>query len=408
MALSRKGTFKAIADPANMPKPGEGIAKTFGAVSGALQDYATSIELKAAQANQEFLDNINKVDLNPANSSMVIDQTMSMRDTYLKTKDPIEKQKILNDISSLAQDVDDMEVVLESINKDNISNTFSDSEEGREFSRIVSDPDNIEIVDGVPGITINGQFMDKDKLSSYVGGMKMDNSFSEVMLGLEFDQQEDRKDLGDDYSFDVDDVRFRIRTDITKNANLRSLFEDTLYAGRNFKSDLVEKLGNSTYYDLGITDEMLKDSDVNLNDGVDVEDIDLLVNYLKSNQIVLRDMLTDYYTDILAQKFDAGKTPTSVVSTSQSSDFNDEGVFVPSDNVKQPQKEVNVQAKEVKDRIRGFRSRIKRDYMDESKVSDEDIQAYFNKMKGRLNTEIFNTGNFQQWLRDNNKDIPLQ
>ena len=307
MGLSGKGTYEALVNPANAPKPGEGIAKTFGAISDALKDYATGIELKSAQANQDFLDSINNVDLDPTNSNMVIDQTKSMKDAYLKTKDPIEKQKILNNVSSIAEGVDQMETALEGINEDNISNTFTQSEEGIEFSRIISDPNNIEIVDGVPGITINGQFMDKDKLSSYIDGMKMDNSFGEVMKGLEFDQQENRKDYGDEYVFDREDVRLRVRRDITDNANLRSLFEDTLYAGRNFKKDLVESLNGLTYYDLGINDEMLKDSNVNVDDGVDVEEVEALVEYLKSNKVMLRDMLTNYYTDILAQQFDAGK-----------------------------------------------------------------------------------------------------
>jgi len=378
--------------------------------SSALNQYVMLEAEKTYKANQNFLNTIKQADLNPQNSNEVIEATRAQQQAYIDAKDPIEKQKILNSISSMAEDFGYMEESFSNFKEreGDISNSFMNSQEGQDFSNAISDPSNIKVVDGVVGVEINGEFMDKGKLDNYLNDKMMDKNFSAVMKAIEFDQREDKKDLGDDYTFDIDDVRFRVRKDITESSNIRSLFEDTLYSNRNFKVDLIESLSNLTYYDLGITDEMLADSNVNVDDGIDQDEINNLVSNLKSNEPVLRDMLTEYYTDVLAQQFGAGKTSTPIARTSESSDFDDEGVFVSSSNVKQPQKVVNDQAKDVKDRIRGFRSRIKQDYMDESKVSDEDIQAYFNKMKGRLNTEIFNTGNFQQWLRDNNKDVPLQ
>ena len=378
--------------------------------SSALNQYVMLEAEKTYKANQNFLNTIKQADLNPQNSNEVIEATRAQQQAYIDAKDPIEKQKILNSISSMAEDFGYMEESFSNFKEreGDISNSFMNSQEGQDFSNAISDPSNIKVVDGVVGVEINGEFMDKGKLDNYLNDKMMDKNFSAVMKAIEFDQREDKKDLGDDYTFDIDDVRFRVRKDITESSNIRSLFEDTLYSNRNFKVDLIESLSNLTYYDLGITDEMLADSNVNVDDGIDQDEINNLVSNLKSNEPVLRDMLTEYYTDVLAQQFGAGKTSTPIARTSESSDFDDEGVFVSSSNVKQPQKVVNDQAKDVKDRIRGFRSRIKRDYMDESKISDEDIQAYFNKMKGRLNTEIFNTGNFQQWLRDNNKDVPLQ
>lgn len=410
-----RGAYRAN-QPKGVPqaKFATDIAKT---ASSALNQYMMLEAEKTYKANQNFLNTIKQADLNPQNSNEVIEATRAQQQAYIDAKDPIEKQKILNSISSMAEDFGFMEESFSNFKEKegDISNSFMNSQEGQDFSNAISDPSNIKVVDGVVGVEINGEFMDRSDFDSYLNGKMMDNSFSAVMKALEFDERENRKDLGNDYSFDIDDIRFRVRKDITESSNIRSLFEDTLYSNRNFKVDLIESLSNLTYYDLGITDEMLENSNVNVDDGVDQNEINNLVSNLKSNEPVLRDMLTEYYTDILAQQFGAGKTPTPVVSnispsgsSSEQNDFDNDGVFVPENNVKQGDKKVNTQSKEVKDRIRALRSNIKRKNIDESKISDEDIQAYFDRMKGRLNTEIFNSANFTQWLRDNNKDIPLR
>ena len=84
--------------------------------------------------------------------------------------------------------------------------------------------------------------MDKDDLTKYINSKAMDTSFTKVMNTLAFDQQEDKKDLGDAYEFDRDYVRSKVKADIEKSANYRSLYEDNLYGNRNFKADLIESL----------------------------------------------------------------------------------------------------------------------------------------------------------------------
>ena len=276
-----------------------------GSISSALNTYVINEKKKADKADSDFLTNIANAKLDPTNSNNLINATAEQRQAYIDADSLIEKQKILNNINSIAGDLGGIEDIIEDLQEGDvqISNTFTHTEEGKDFANAISDPNRIEIVDGKAGITINGEFMDVNAINDYVKSKSMDTSFSEVMKAVEIGQQEDRKDYGDDYEFDRTYVRSQIRADITKNSNTRSLFEDNLYGDRNFKADLIEALGNQTYGNLGITEDMLSESDVNVSDGLDEQEIKNITEYLMNDEFTLRDMLTEYYTDLIEDQF---------------------------------------------------------------------------------------------------------
>jgi hypothetical protein len=295
-------------------------AKALNKIGDTIREGVTTLmwteKVKAERANEEFTRNIMNAELDPASSNSMIDATMEQRQAYVDSKDPIEKQKILNNINSMSQDFGEMEGVMEAMQSGDIkmSNTFSNTAEGRNFSKAIGDPANIQVLDGKVGVVINGEFMDKDDLTKYINSKAMDTSFTKVMNTLAFDQQEDKKDLGDAYEFDRDYVRSKVKADIEKSANYRSLYEDNLYGNRNFKTDLIESLGNYTYSNLGITEQHLANSNVNVTDGVDAEEIKNLLAYIESNEYVMRELLGEYYTDLLEQQFDPYRNRQSAAS----------------------------------------------------------------------------------------------
>tara|TARA_R100000322_G_scaffold170344_1_gene145280 strand:+ start:133 stop:1125 length:993 start_codon:yes stop_codon:yes gene_type:complete len=290
------------------------ISQAADTIGSSIDKYITNEKNKADKADTEFLTNIANAKLDPTNSNNLINATAEQRQAYIDADSLIDKQKILNDVNSIASDLGGIEDIIEDLQEGDvkISNTFTHTDEGKDFANAISDPNRIEIVDGKAGITINGEFMDVNGINDYIKSKSMDTSFSEVMRAVEFDQQEDKKDLGDEYKFDRDYVQSQIRADITKNANLRSLFEDNLYSTRNFKTDLIHALSNQTYSNLGITEDMLFESDVDVSDGLDQQEIENITQHLMNDEPALRDMLTNYYTDLIEQQFDSYTTKSMI------------------------------------------------------------------------------------------------
>ena len=306
------GAYKANA-PTGVPGVAE-ISKIAGDVSQTLNAYMLNEKAKSDKANEEFLTNINNAKLDPTSSSKLIDATKADRELYINAKDPVEKQKILNRINSQAGDLSSIEGTITDIQDEKVklSNSFTNTEEGLALSKLLADPDSIEIKDGVPGITINGEFMDKDGINDYVKKNSMDTSFGEVMKAVDLKQGQARESQGDSYTFNRENVRNDIRMDIDQNANVRSLFEDNIYGNRNFKNDLIESLGDKTYSDLGVSQDMFNSADANSDNKLDEGEIDNLITSLKGNEPLLKDMLTDYYTDIVGQNYATKSKPKAV------------------------------------------------------------------------------------------------
>ena len=395
------GAYEANA-PTKVPGVAE-ISKIAGDVSQTLNAYMLNEKAKSDKANEEFLKNIGNAKLDPTNSSKLIDATKADRELYINAKDPVEKQKILNRINSQASDLSSIEGTITDIQDEKVklSNSFTNTEEGLALSKLLADPESIEIKDGVPGITINGEFMDKDGINDYIKKNSMDTSFGEVMKAVDLKQGQARESQGDLYAFNRENVRNDIRMDIDQNANVRSLFEDNIYGNRNFKNDLIESLGDKTYSDLGVSQDMFNNADANSDNKLDEGEIDNLITSLKGNEPLLKDMLTDYYTDIIGQNYKAKTNVSQSDEDIEAPEVDEEGVYVPeetSDTNKKKNKSLLV------GKVPALRSRLKQDLMvNYDKVTDEEISSYLEDTKDQPNTTQFNTANFQQWLRKNRK-----
>ena len=405
------GAYKANA-PTGVPGVAE-ISKIAGDVSQTLNAYMLNEKAKSDKANEEFLTNIGNAKLDPTSSSKLIDATKADCELYINAKDPVEKQKILNRINSQAIDLSSIERTITDIQDEKVklSKSFTNTEEGLALSKLLADPESIEIKDGVPGITVNGEFMDKDGINDYIKKNSMDTSFGEVMKAVDLKQGQAREIEGDDYVFNRENVRNDIRMDIDQNANVRSLFEDNIYGNRNFKNDLIESLSNKTYSDLGVSQDMFNNADANSDNKLDEGEIDNLITSLKGNEPLLKDMLTDYYTDIIGQNYGANTKPLSESdkNVNQSDEnievsggqIDEDGVYVPeeaSDSNKKKKKSLLV------GKIPAFRSRLRKDLMlNYDKVTDEEISSYLKETEEQPTTTQFNTANFQQWLRKNRK-----
>lgn len=329
----------------------------------------------------------------------------------------------VRDLKAMAGDYEDYKALREdiAINKDDLSPAFTNSEEGQMYLNILKgDGQKLVKKNGRIGIEVEGEWKSISSIKQSLDSNKIDKTSIEVLEAFRIRTQ------ADDEDFDYDKNRTTMMNSMVSKGNYKSLINDEIIPGRIFRNDLMESLTNKSYSDLGITEEDLREVEgVNINDGIDAEEAETIATHLEQDEIEMKEVLADYYTTYVGNN---GKSKEQIASTvsntglttneqemlnmegtgddpevkdSTSDDFNEEGEFVPPNDSEVSTESVDAQAKESKDKISGFRYRMKKDYMDESKISDDDIQAYFNDMKGRLNSEIFNTGNFQQWLRNN-------
>ena len=164
------------------------------------------------------------------------------------------------------------------------------------------------------------------------------NNFAGYMIGDEFMSLYDIRKLVDKKTFDLPsrnlissvieyaqvlgsyegagelnmkDIQFKVRNEIVNKGNRESLINDNHIQteGGSFKMDMLNRLQEMTYGELGITDDMLSNIDeklktVNVNDGISEDEAILIYNELEKNKDMTDDYLTAYFSQHVKSHYD--------------------------------------------------------------------------------------------------------
>ncbi len=91
------------------------------------------------------------------------------------------------------------------------------------------------------------------------------------------------------------------------SSNRNSLVFDNIVGNTSLFQDLFDSLKDKKYSDLNITDEMLKDADINPGDSIDVDDVLRMVEEITSSREG-KEIIIKYYKDALLNNFKPAAT----------------------------------------------------------------------------------------------------
>lgn len=412
MAVDR--TLISGAYKANKPQKVAGI-KEIGeigeTISGALNNYMVAEKAKHTLRSAEYEAYAQSV---LSNSDLVGDQYEALYDDLMSGKqgyadsDKKTRDIMVRDLKAMSGDYEDYKTLREdvAINMEDYSPAFTNSEEGQMYLEVLKgDGKKLVNNNGRIGIEVNGEWRSISSIKQELDKNKIDKTSIDALEAFRIKEQDS------DDPFDRQKTRMTIMNQLVSKGSYNSLKNDEIIPGRIFRNDLAESLMNQTYADLGITDEDFEGIEGVNSDGViDADEAENIIAHLEGDETEMKEVMADYYTSYIQNNGGSSASESEADDDLSDGEGEDVDIDVESEEINVDESGVYVPtgANQATGRDRAFRSRIKRDYMDESKVSDEDIQAYFNSMEGKLNTEIFNTANFQQWLRSNNKEIPLR
>lgn len=110
---------------------------------------------------------------------------------------------------------------------------------------------------------------------------------------------------------DMYDIYTKVRNEVVDKGNKHSLINDKHVEteGGSFKVDLINRLQELRYQDLGITDEMLNNIDRNLtsvkvSDGINENEAIIITNELLKDEELTSDYLTAYYSQHIKSQYD--------------------------------------------------------------------------------------------------------
>ena len=429
----------------------EGISKITDSITGAVKDYISAKSEQKAILNAEWdkyaEDVLNNSDLVGDQYEALYDDVMSGKSDYANA-DKKGRDLIKRNLASMADDYDEYKTLREdvAINLDDYSPAFKTSEEGKAYLDILKgDGKKLIQQDGRLGIEVNGEFKSISSIKQELDQNKIDDTSIEALESFRVVARDSTK------PFDREGTERDIMNNLVSKGSYKSLKNDEIIPGRTFIEDLQEKLELNTYKDLEVTDEYFKDSEGNLIEGVNSDnkitsvEAKNIIAHLEKDEDLMKKIMTEYYTNYIEQNSsdvidpakNGGMTKQQVINLQEDLiqegfDLIADGYYGPKtiealrrsnsgegpqqinetpavdeDGVYDPDSDLTREETDERKSAIGktdpFKSRLEKDGFESSKVSDEDILAYFKDMEGKLTSEIYNSANFSQWLKNNNK-----
>ena len=259
---------------------------------------------KTNEEYDELLDKVvNGSELEGTELGALHDSLESGRQRYLEADDK-GKAIIRQELNKMYEDYEAFEDLKEAhvgLNGE-MSTKYTNSKEGRAITEAFSNPSKfMKMKDGRIGMEIAGEFKTVAEINKIIEGGKKDTAFIDVFDAVDASvsvRKEDYPERG----FDINSTKKTFSKYIDRSKNLNSLMNDTLAAGRSFASDFLEATDGKTYSQLGINDEMLKGADTNSDGKLSQEERLNLLDKLKQEPKILKEMLADYFTNIVAQE----------------------------------------------------------------------------------------------------------
>jgi len=423
------------------------IAEIGESITGGIATYMAGVKAKHTIRNAEY----------DAYAESVLDNSDLVGEQYEKLYNDLASGKEgfasadkkgrdlqVRDLKAMAGDYEDYKALREdiAINKDDLSPAFTNSEEGQMYLNILKgDGQKLVKKNGRIGIEVEGEWKSISSIKRSLDSNKIDKTSIEVLEAFRIRTQ------ADDEDFDYDKNRTTMMNSMVSKGNYKSLINDEIIPGRIFRNDLIESLTNKSYSDLGITEEDLREVEgVNIDDGIDAEEAETIANHLEQDKTEMKEVLTDYYTTYIGNN---GGNSNNSSTTSQleskgnvtlsdgtevfsseevdemyedykeeynqasANDLGDgesidgDGVWVPEDTTGLTSNGIPIDENPKTGRTAAFKSLLTKKHYKGNKASNVDIQDYFKDMEGKPSTEIFNSKNYVNWLKDNNRE-PLK
>ena len=206
--------------------------------------------------------------------------------------------------------------------------SFKKSKIGQEVASAMSGEKELSWENDFAGYVIDGEFMSTYDIRKLVDEKTLDLPSRNLIASvMEYAQVlGSYQDAGD---LNMKDIEFKIRNEVINKGNRHSLINDTMIQteGGSFKMDMINRLQEMTYQDLGITDSMLNNIDDNLksvkvSDGIDGDEAVIIANELLKDKELTDTYLTKYFAQHIKSHYDFIR-PSNQQNTNQDTDPNE-------------------------------------------------------------------------------------
>jgi hypothetical protein len=268
---------------------------------------------------QKVLDNS---DLPYEEWSALYDELQLKREDYI-SGDKKQKAESIRDLNMKAKDYSDYKsfrMDLSAAQKDKTSG-ISSSWQGEEREAIMAvlentpnlvqkpcvDGDGNPIDDcpdkGKMGVMVGDEWMDMTTLNSKLKENMIDVGSRDLLNVYSTQAKVDSKNIqyGQNGDFNYDSAYEEIYSNVVgKSQNIKSLVHDEMIGGRSFYSDLMGRLQEQKYEDLGINQETIDNIEgIDPSDGIDAEEASLIANTLINDNAYsdqLKIEIAEYFT----------------------------------------------------------------------------------------------------------------
>ena len=248
-------------------------------------------------------------DVNEDQQNQIANTLKDMKKKYLSTDDKMEKGRLNEKISGLANAVMQNETFIYET-----SDALADT---RTFSKHSYDTLNPNVKAALPdilnkrtypvikggktGYEVNGNFMTLGQIQDEVKKVRIDKSSIDRYNVMRDDII---KSAGKIQSSEFSDFNFKkIRANCFDNlvtqGNVGSMANNPLVGNRVFRDDLEQAITKGTYKDFGITDDMIVDP-TPADNSITPEDAKVIYQAIEQDEELLKNVLTDYLTQSLS------------------------------------------------------------------------------------------------------------
>ena len=188
--------------------------------------------------------------------------------------------------------------------KDDYSNAWATSEEGKKFiDGMAAGPQKNE-ADGSYQFMIGDEPMSYDKIAETIQKNKVDKTAKKLIDAQLLDvSKEAISERGVEKPFNPAKYELTIRNIINESTNFDSLLSDNMIGTTSFLDDIAEKAGKITYEKLGLDKSVYGDEDGVINE----EDVQTIVDWFKNpeNRGEAQKELENYFMLYLKQNYEA-------------------------------------------------------------------------------------------------------
>ena len=248
-------------------------------------------------------------DVNEDQQNQIAKTLKDMKKKYLSTDDKMEKGRLNDKISGLANAVVQNETFIYET-----SDALADT---KTFSKHSYDTLNPDVKAALPdilnkrtypvvkggktGYEINGNFMTLGQIQDEVKKARIDKASvdrynvmrDDVVAGAAKIQSSEYAE------FNYGKTRANVYDNLVTQGNPKSMANNPLVGNRVFRDDLEEAITKGTYKDLGITDDMIVDP-TPADNNITPQDAKVIYKAIENEPELLQNVLTDYLTQSLA------------------------------------------------------------------------------------------------------------